>query len=648
MCGIWGISDMGADVSHQTLVKMIKKLMILSETRGKDASGIAVMQDDRLCVLRKAKSSRELLIDNEFIKYLENNVLKSTSGNIWITGHSRLVTNGTQYDPNNNQPVAKKHMALVHNGVIVNEDELWSGLPENTREYEVDSEAVLETINYQYMKLGSAQEAITEALKCIRGMASVICLMQEGHHMIAASNNGSLYQCSSKDGKLVIFASESLMLKRMISEVAKLGDLIDENSIHQIAPGMALHISDGYTGKQRGIEITQDVLTKNASPNVALFGYSDFEIDFDKIRRLRRCTKCVLPETMPFIEFDDKGVCNYCRGYRNAEYKGMAQLKEWNQEQIKKGGKTMVSFSGGRDSSYGLHFFVKKMGLKPVAYCYDWGMVTDIARRNQSRMCEKLGIELILVAADIKKKRENIRKNVSAWLRKPSLGMVPLFMAGDKHYFYYANKIKKDYNLDTILLTSNPFEKTYFKSGFCGVMPDILKRGYKKLDLERLPIGDVLKMSGYYAGQFARNPSYVNSSILDTITATVSYYVIPHGYFRLFDYIPWNEKTVDEVLIDEYDWECAEDTKSTWRIGDGTAPFYNYIYCTVAGLTENDTLRSNQVREGMLTREDALELVYRDNQPRFDSMKWYFDAISVDMAEALSIINQIPKLYERD
>ena len=647
MCGIWGISDMGADITHKTLIKIIKRLMILSETRGKDASGIAVMQDDRLCVLRKAKSSHELLKDMEFIRYLEDNILKSTSGNIWITGHSRLVTNGTQYNPENNQPIAKKHMALVHNGIIVNEDELWNGLPENTREYEVDSEAVLETIHYQYMKSGSAREAAAKAFKCIRGMASVICLMQVGHHMVTASNNGSLYQCGSKDGKLVIFASESLMLKRLISEVTELGKRIDENSIRQIMPGMILDISDSYTGKQKEIEIIQDTPTENTLPHMMTIKYSDFEIDFDKIRRIRRCTKCVLPETMPFIEFDDHGVCNYCRGYHQAEYKGMDRLREWNKEQMKKGGKPMVSFSGGRDSSYGLHFFVKEMGLRPVAYCYDWGMVTDIARRNQSRMCEKLGIEFVLVSADIKKKRENIRKNVSAWMKKPSLGMIPLFMAGDKHYFYYANKVRKDYKLDTILLASNPFEKTYFKSGFCGVMPDILKREYKKMDLESLPIRDVLKMSVYYASQFVKNPFYLNASIIDTFTAAASYYVIPR-YIRLFDYIPWNEKTVNEVLINEYDWECAEDTKSTWRIGDGTAPFYNYIYCIVAGLTENDTLRSNQVREGMLTREEALELVYLDNQPRFDAMKWYFDAISVDMAEALSVISRIPKLYERN
>jgi hypothetical protein len=28
---------------------------------------------------------------------------------------------------------------------------------------------------------------------------------------------------------------------------------------------------------------------------------------------LKRCTKCILPETFPGIEFDENDVCNYCQ-----------------------------------------------------------------------------------------------------------------------------------------------------------------------------------------------------------------------------------------------------------------------------------------------------------------------------------------------
>jgi hypothetical protein len=114
---------------------------------------------------------------------------------------------------------------------------------------------------------------------------------------------------------------------------------------------------------------------------------------------------------------------------------------------------------------------------------------------------------------------------------------------------------------------------------------------------------------------------------------------------RLYDYVQWNEEEVNKVLLNEYGWEKAADTDSTWRIGDGTAPFYNYAYYLLTGFTENDTMRSNQIREGMLKREEALELTYRDNLPRFDSMKWYFDVIGLDMEMVLERVNSIRRLY---
>ena len=109
----------------------------------------------------------------------------------------------------------------------------------------------------------------------------------------------------------------------------------------------------------------------------------------------------------------------------------------------------------------------------------------------------------------------------------------------------------------------------------------------------------------------------------------------------------WDEEKVTSTLIQEYDWEVATDTRTTWRIGDGTAAFYNYIYWAIAGFSENDTFRSNQIREGVLSREQALKIVYDENRPRFESIQWYCDNIGIDMESALERINSVPKLYQR-
>ena len=105
------------------------------------------------------------------------------------------------------------------------------------------------------------------------------------------------------------------------------------------------------------------------------------------------------------------------------------------------------------------------------------------------------------------------------------------------------------------------------------------------------------------------------------------------------------EKEIEKLVLEEYQWETAVDTKTTWRIGDGTAAFYNYIYYTVAGFSEYDTFRSNQIREGMLSREEGMQLVMRENRPRYASLKWYTDILNLDFPGTIKIINSIPKLY---
>ena len=107
-----------------------------------------------------------------------------------------------------------------------------------------------------------------------------------------------------------------------------------------------------------------------------------------------------------------------------------------------------------------------------------------------------------------------------------------------------------------------------------------------------------------------------------------------------------DEETINNTLIKEYDWETAVDTSTTWRIGDGTAGFYNYVYYTVAGFTEHDTFRSNQIREGVITRRQALDFIFNENRPRYQNIKWYLDTLGMNFEEVIKVVNSIPKLYK--
>jgi hypothetical protein len=303
-------------------------------------------------------------------------------------------------------------------------------------------------------------------------------------------------------------------------------------------------------------------------------------------------------------------------------------------------GDCIVPFSGGRDSCYGLHLIAKELKMKPITYTYDWGMVTDLGRRNISRMCAQLGVENIIVADDIVRKRRNIAVNFSAWLKSPNLGMVSILTAGDKHFFRHVETVKKQTGIPLNLWGVNPLEVTHFKAGFLGVPPDF--------EEERVYSHGAAKQLRYQWLRFkamAQSPGYFNNSLWDTLSG--EYYRSFNkktDYFHIFDYWRWDEKTIDDTLINKYDWEIASDTNTTWRIGDGTAAIYNYIYFTVAGFTEHDTFRSNQIREGDLTREEALTLVEDENRPRYPNIKWYLDAIGMDFKGVISVINSIPRL----
>ena len=367
------------------------------------------------------------------------------------------------------------------------------------------------------------------------------------------------------------------------------------------------------------------------------------EYDIDRIKLLRRCKKCLLPETFPFIEYDDFGVCNYCHNHKlrstSRPKKELSNIiKPYRREN---GNECIVPFSGGRDSCYGLHLVVNELKMRPITYTYDWGMITPLGYNNATQICNKLGVERIIVKADIAKKIRNISINLKAWLKSPALGMVSILTAGDKHFFQHIERIKKLTNIKLNLWSFNPFEVTYFKAGFLGVKPKFKEK-------EIYSLGGIRKQLNYQCLRLMamiKNPRYFNKSLWDTLSG--EYYrsfAEKKDCYHIFDYWLWDEKIVESTL-DSYNWERAEDTNATWRVGDGTAALYNYIYFTVAGFTEHDTFRSNQIREGEITRKRALKLIEEENRPRFQSLRWYFNILEIDFNSTIKKINKIPKLY---
>jgi len=642
MCGIFGlVVSEHREVPQRQLRIMIERLFELSQSRGKEASGMVLRTPEAIRVYKEPLAASALIRQPRFRSMLNSLGTDIVRGPIAMLGHSRLVTNGIQTVPENNQPVMRDGLVTVHNGIITNDDDLWKRHSNLQRVAQVDTEIFLALLAQHARGNGSDFKcSVRQVFSELEGTASVAVLGEDLPCCTLATNNGSLYLGRWDDTGVVCFASERLFLQDLETHLRRRSRLFSNLQIEPIPArnGVSIDIS---TAESIPFQIGDGKPALPPSIVVRAARVVERSVDSEEAPDgMKRCTRCVLPHTMPFIEFDSEGVCNYCHTYQPVHIEGGEALERAIAPYRRNDGRPdcIVMFSGGRDSAYGLHYIKNELKMNPVAYTYDWGMITDLGRRNQARMCGSLGVEHLVVSADIARKRRYIRSNIEAWLRRPDLGMVPLFMAGDKQYYYHANKLMNKLGIRLAFACECPLELSRFKAGFCGI-----REGSRRIF--DVSVAEKLRLLGYYGRQYLSNPRYLNGSLLDTFLAFLSAYFMNHDYVFPFRYVPWHEETIVDTLVNGYHWELAEDTNTTWRIGDGTAAFYNYIYHTVAGFTENDSLRSNQIREGHLTREHALRLVHQENQPRWESLQWYASTIGFDLDHALSVINAMPKRF---
>ncbi len=601
MCGIFGVVVDSSTVDQG----LLKDLAEQARRRGRDSSGL---------VVGAGGSYRIQRADHDVMRLLRASDTRRAHA---VLGHSRLITDGMA----DNQPVVVGEWAVLHNGIVTNADQIWHDL-DIERRLDIDSEVIPAILEQEICGGATAEEAAQAVLARCRGVVSCAAISPTRGELLLFSNNGSLYV--GQRGAVTAFSSEEHVLRS-----AQFGDI--QNVRDSV---ILLTIPTGQLVEATNTEIVRRNLVPAFSSDEserALLRYED--------PGHRRCSKCILPETMPFIRFDANGVCNYCANYRVRNVpRDLDELEALIQPYRRTDGlECIIPFSGGRDSSFALHVAARELGLRCVTYTYDWGMVTDLGRRNVSRMCQQLSVENIIIAADISKKRRNIALNLKAWLNHPNLGLLSLLTAGDKYFFKYLSEVQEKTGVSLNIWGINPLETTHFKAGFLGIAPSFESKTVYR--------GGLGAQVDYHAKRFremARGKGYFNRSLPDTLAGEYWRSVHKkHDYFHLFDFWRWDEDEINNLILGEYDWEMAPDTSTTWRIGDGTAAFYNYANYTIAGFTEHDTFRSNQIREGQLSRERALELVTDENQPRYENIRWYLDTIGFDFSTTVRIVNSM-------
>ncbi len=128
------------------------------------------------------------------------------------------------------------------------------------------------------------------------------------------------------------------------------------------------------------------------------------------------CTRCVQDSTVPGIQFDDQGVCNFCHMHDKMEKifpngdKGRAYInrivKKIKKKNNDKKYDCVIGVSGGRDSTYLLYLAVKQWGLRPLAVHFNDGFDNPVAGENMVKAVKILGVDLRTITSDWREAKE--------------------------------------------------------------------------------------------------------------------------------------------------------------------------------------------------------------------------------------------------
>ena len=114
---------------------------------------------------------------------------------------------------------------------------------------------------------------------------------------------------------------------------------------------------------------------------------------------MKKCKNCNLPETYETIVFKDDS-CNLCderSGYENIDWDlRIKELKKLlNKYRKNSGYDCIIPYSGGKDSTFQVHYSVKELNLKPLVVRFNHGFMRPNINSNSERFLKKIGVDFL-------------------------------------------------------------------------------------------------------------------------------------------------------------------------------------------------------------------------------------------------------------
>ncbi len=222
-CGVFGVYDPKGDCARTTYYGLYAL-----QHRGQEACGIAVTNDRELAYYKDVGLVGDVFDEDKLDEL----------GGTCAVGHVRYATTGAGMRENA-QPLTLKYvkgtLAVVHNGNLVNTEELRTGFEYQGAIFQTtsDTEVISYAIAHERLTAPSVEEAVNRALPRLKGAFSLIVMSPR--KLIAARDPwGFRPLCIGRKGDAVLFASESCAL-----------DGVDAEYVREVEPGEIVVVEDG-------------------------------------------------------------------------------------------------------------------------------------------------------------------------------------------------------------------------------------------------------------------------------------------------------------------------------------------------------------------------------------------------------------------
>ena len=255
MCGIVGA------VADRNIVPILIEGLRRLEYRGYDSAGIAVMNSSGQ--LRRVRTVGK-------VKMLQDAIVETpTTGNLGIA-HTRWATHGVPSERNAHPHISRDGIAIVHNGIIENHEELRDELLAlgYTFTSETDTEVIAHRIHHHKQKLGDIFRAVRATVAELEGAYALAVVSQDNPDKIILARAGCPVVIGIGKGENFVASDVSALLP-----VTRTFMFLEEGDVAEIGrEGVRVLDSEGNTAQRpvRESALSADAAEKGDYPHYML------------------------------------------------------------------------------------------------------------------------------------------------------------------------------------------------------------------------------------------------------------------------------------------------------------------------------------------------------------------------------------------